>query len=467
MIGMMVLACVAVSALILFGGLATDPRFLGALGICILGAASIWALSRIQKLTLPMLDQLSWVVLISHTVLVSRGRDPRLLAESQSLTPEITAEIAIWCLCLVYGLGRALGNLTCLRNLWGAGARYGVLLLFAALASALYAASPLITLAWTLKLLVILLLASVLLDSRDVLAACSRFLSATYWGLLLMLGQFLALGALSPRSAASQSPVTGIWRVGGYLIPSTQLATVTGMVIVLTVIEVLHKRATRFHIPVFSVSLVLLLSSIGRAGIFATCCTVGFVLTAFRRKRVGVALACAAGIVFLVMPGLLDLSWEIASRRQQTEEMTSLTGRIPLWGLSLEMIAMKPFLGWGYVSGGRVDLLSATGNWPTSHAHNVFLEMALSLGLVGFVLLGRLLWKTFSGVIEFLRAHWNPANPDPLSLAALKVLSLVLLLTLSGMFDAGFSGPPRYEMSILIGCVFSVDLLRQTRVNPR
>ena len=230
-----------VSLLVLFGRFEAAPRIWGGLAIGCASLALVWQLSRRQLLTLGLMDQFTWAVLISHTVLVARIRDPHALADDQGLTVEIAMEIAIWCVCLFYATGRLLGDLDRLSNLWGPAARYATLLFGAAVISTLYSVSPAITLAWCLKLFTILVVATILFDPRDP-SSSTAFVKATYMGLLFMLGQFLVLGALSPSAAASSSDLTGIWRLGGYLLPATQLSAVAGMTVVLALIDILAGR---------------------------------------------------------------------------------------------------------------------------------------------------------------------------------------------------------------------------------
>jgi hypothetical protein len=75
-----------------------------------------------------------------------------------------------------------------------------------------------------------------------------------------------------------------------------------------------------------------------------------------------------------------------------------------------------------------------------------------------------MLWSIYAGTLKILNSGWNASRPEPRHLVSLKSLALVTLLTVAGMFDAGFAGAPRFEAVIMIGAVFTVDLLRSRRV---
>jgi O-antigen ligase len=449
-----------ISVLILFGSFDVAPRFWAALMLSALSVLAMWRLARTERFSLTALDQLAWAILISHTVIVARVRDVHVLAEEGTISSEIIAEIAIWCVLLVYACGRLLHNLPRLRSLGGTGSKYATLLLVAALGSSLYAANPMITLAWTLKLLTILALGCVLVDSSDPVGSAQRFVSATYFGLLLMLGQYIILTPFSPAGAIETSQVTGIFRLGGELLPATQLAAVAGMVSSLALIDVLNKRRPHFSWPVLVLSVGMMGASLGRGGMLGASVSMLVVLCAFRKARLAVALAGALGLLVVLAPGLMDLSWDILTRRQDQYQLTTITGRVPLWQKAIELIQMKPILGWGYVSGSRVAFLSAFKGWAAIHTHNAILEILVALGVVGLCILLGLLWGIYSSLMGSLRAGWRSINSSQSGLLALKVLSLVILLTIEGMFNAGFAGAPRFEASIMIGAAFAADQLR-------
>jgi O-antigen ligase len=70
------------------------------------------------------------------------------------------------------------------------------------------------------------------------------------------------------------------------------------------------------------------------------------------------------------------------------KEDLTFTGRTYIWQASTEMIAQRPWLGYGYkafwngMDGASAYVLRAV-KWPTPDAHNGFIGLALDLGLVG------------------------------------------------------------------------------------
>jgi O-antigen ligase len=76
-------------------------------------------------------------------------------------------------------------------------------------------------------------------------------------------------------------------------------------------------------------------------------------------------------------------------REQDTADITTLTGRIPIWGAVLGAVSERPLLGYGY--GGfwtprRVEQFSSMFDWTFMHSHSAYLETLLNVGIAGLLL---------------------------------------------------------------------------------
>jgi exopolysaccharide production protein ExoQ len=70
----------------------------------------------------------------------------------------------------------------------------------------------------------------------------------------------------------------------------------------------------------------------------------------------------------------------------RTEDVTSLTGRLPLWQELLHSINKRPMLGYGYLAywdANRVEYLSDIFKWEIPHGHNAYLDVCLDVGVLG------------------------------------------------------------------------------------
>jgi exopolysaccharide production protein ExoQ len=105
----------------------------------------------------------------------------------------------------------------------------------------------------------------------------------------------------------------------------------------------------------------------------------------------------------------------------------TLTGRTKLWALLIDAIAQKPLQGYGYDAylGSQGSEWRATVKkveWIPMHAHSGYIQMALSIGLVGLGIFVVFLIKCMLKAIIFARE--NPGAAGLFPLAALIYLVL-------------------------------------------
>ena len=124
---------------------------------------------------------------------------------------------------------------------------------------------------------------------------------------------------------------------------------------------------------------------------------VAAVLLAFCHRRAGLAVTIAAGVlVFVAMPfatqEMHDRGWHRADWLA-----ASAQHRIEIWDFSVQRIAEKPLLGWGFDGSRHMESLfpdpSETGRVVAAlHPHSAPLQIVLELGAVGAVIALALLW---------------------------------------------------------------------------
>jgi O-antigen ligase len=462
-VAMLTSTSAVLAILIVIGGDADLQKIWGAgflaWGLCLV----MWGAKRSGFLTFSRLDRWAWAILLSHTVFTSRIRDPRDILDTNAPTADIALEIGIWIVIFGYAGFRLMFDLRMLRGLNKPSARLALLFLVVAIGSTTYAANPLITMAWSFKLLTSILMGLVLVFADGTLSPEERFTASTYTGLCLMLVQFALLGALSPLAAFDRSEATGILRLGGYILPATQMAAVCGMVVTLGIIDIFTGRRTRATVPVLVVSSLALLLSLGRSGMIATILALSFVFLYYKRASRILVVSLAVLALAVAIPGVTDTAWDLISRKQTADQIGSLTGRVQLWETAIELISERPFLGWGYVSGSRIAFLTAFRWWPAIHTHNAILEALLTLGLVGSTLLVSILLVTLSALLKALRASAHGPTSSNASLA--KMLALLILITADGMFTSGFGGAPRFEAVILFGASLCIGAVHPPKLN--
>lgn len=265
----------------------------------------------------------------------------------------------------------------------------GLAFVLTAAASPAWSDDPVLTLRRVFVLLTMCTLAVSIVrvwDAREVLAgiiAATLTASALSWGLELFSD---ASGILGPD-----------FRFGGIWHPN-RTAEVCGILLVSalvgTMVWPVWRRSLR---AIAGFALVSLLLTKSRGGIAAAMFAVALLIT-IRLRRAYVILAAlslaTAGLVLalfffsdqikdaltqLVMMGRID---------QDAADMAALTGRVPIWAQLWWFVERSPVLGYGYNSFWtlrRTLEIAAVQGWNVGHSHSGYLDLLLSLGVVGLV----------------------------------------------------------------------------------
>ena len=98
-----------------------------------------------------------------------------------------------------------------------------------------------------------------------------------------------------------------------------------------------------------------------------------------------------------------------AAAMGRKDDISTLTGRLPLWEQLTESIADSPIVGHGYLgywTAENVENLSELLKWEIPHGHNMYLDVALDGGAVGlFFFVTMLLSGLFTGASRFLKSQ--------------------------------------------------------------
>jgi O-antigen ligase len=141
----------------------------------------------------------------------------------------------------------------------------------------------------------------------------------------------------------------------------------------------------------------------------------------------------AAAITILFLSVGVGLMWRVQAERADSGVANELTEdpRLRLWPAVIERIKERPVLGHGFGRGMlRATFRKELGDGSLWHAHNLVLEVALQVGLVGFALLAALLYLT-------ARFGWQHAASRNANTAAcgIALFAVVLGMLMRNMTD--------------------------------
>jgi O-antigen ligase len=159
--------------------------------------------------------------------------------------------------------------------------------------------------------------------------------------------------------------------------------------------------------------------------------------------------ALLAGFFIVVCTGIIvafnldyDALFTLLSRTGDPTEITTGTNRSMIWAESLRLIAERPVLGWGYAS--AVYVLPAHSNeigFAITQAHNAFLQILLTTGIVGLAL--------FLGTFA-VKAYFAFKAKDSLNIA------FILFLMFVGIMEPIAFGGTATTSTLVLATVLSL-----------
>ena len=163
--------------------------------------------------------------------------------------------------------------------------------------------------------------------------------------------------------------------------------------------------------------LTLLILSRSATSLISLCAAI-LIVQAYQKIRrsmrvpLGVVLIGIAGAV--VVAGIIMADDTLLS--SILGRSTDLTGRTELWSLVTGMILKRPLFGYGYssfwqgASPESLDIARHIG-WAPEYSHNGYLELALSIGIVGLLLFSVVFGKGLARAIHAAESRDEESHP--------------------------------------------------------
>jgi O-antigen ligase len=155
---------------------------------------------------------------------------------------------------------------------------------------------------------------------------------------------------------------------------------------------------------------------------------------------VGVSAICVIGIAaHFGSVSTLSQTANVAAMGR-TQNVSSLTGRLPLWDALWHAVDDQPMLGYGFGAfwnEPNILRFSKMFRWHIPHAHNAYLDLALAIGLVGLVL--HILWIVATTAIAIAQRDRYGRRAD-LFAACFLAFAIVHGVTESKLPNLGMGG---------------------------
>jgi O-antigen ligase len=154
------------------------------------------------------------------------------------------------------------------------------------------------------------------------------------------------------------------------------------------------------------ISAAIMLLCAGKTGIIATILASLVFFGLRRQPRQAVLLLVSVAVIGSLVLAYTPVSGYLEDY-SESGGVETLTGRTSLWTAVVPMILENPVLGHGYMSGKFMVLSSELESfqWGPTEAHNSFLEIAYTNGIVGLLLLLTLHYLVVKNLVVALRAR--------------------------------------------------------------
>ena len=276
----------------------------------------------------------------------------------------------------------------------------------------------------------------------------SRFdLDDILWIILLVLAGLVGIGVFTEIALGTFRPWRSEYRFAGTCHPNDQGLQCALLAIVGGFVAFKHGDRPWVRRGLMALGLAGLALSKSRTTLLALIVAAAIVLVLRSRGlqrwlilSVGVALLCVIGIfASFVSVAAIDQSADIASMGRR-ENISSLTGRLPLWHELWKAADDRLVTGYGYGAfWGERNVLeySKMLSWHIPHAHSAYLDQVLTVGLVGAALY--LTWVLATAMVATAR-YGQSGRPAELFVACAALFSLVHGVAESKLPGAGVAG---------------------------
>ena len=260
-----------------------------------------------------------------------------------------------------------------------------------------------------------------------------------------VIGPFVLLGLLTEIRLGTFRPWSSDYRFSGSVHPNTQGMYLTALALASMGLARTVQRGRWLLWSVFGACIVLLLLTKSRTGNASTMVAISSVLllqTSARFKlsagfiAAWLGLACLWLLMLCGIDPLVDFRDALLLGR--AEESDTLSGRAFIWPLVGHFVSLRPWLGYGYEAFWNpcnIDIVSEELGWGVREAHNGYLDILLSTGIVGLACAAlAIVTALFSAARASIRLR-DPAYALPLGMLVFGILASVME---SGMVNIMF-----------------------------
>lgn len=228
-------------------------------------------------------------------------------------------------------------------------------------------------------------------------------------------------------------------RLGGYIMNPNELGMLCGVGVACLIFDIYRDRNKVWTIIKLLVIFYALFVTGSRSSLIGALLIIFFHINQSKNQKIkwliiAVVLMVAPFAVFKVI--LKD------GDSKRLEEVMSLTGRLPFWtALINEGLPREPLLGFGFMRIDYKEFFQSTHTYPGKMTHNTFMQVLMSLGFIGLVIV---LFQVFFTIKGF----GDLENEKKLMLIGILIPIVINSFTEFGIFGESNYGILFYQLII-------------------
>jgi exopolysaccharide production protein ExoQ len=230
---------------------------------------------------------------------------------------------------------------------------------------------------------------------------------------------YIGLGVLAEVALGTFHPLRSGWRLVGTSHPNTLAVYASICCLAATIFfskDSKHLGWGLFLVSVGMVTLMLTKSRTTMLALFIAYSSLGYLRLQKHQRwfvmSLILMLASFGGIFLALQKGKTIDSLGSSVAMGRTENIGSLTGRLPLWEELGTFIEKKPILGHGYLAfwdKERVEYLRDVLGWEIPHGHNMYVDIMIDGGVVGLCLFVLFFLVGMASAIDRYRVNQDPS----------------------------------------------------------
>ena len=185
-------------------------------------------------------------------------------------------------------------------------------------------------------------------------------------------------------------------RLGGYIMNPNELGMLSSLGACCIILDFSREKKKWLYVIFLLIDLYVMFLTGSRSS------SIGFMLVcgliALRSNNLKLKVAMLAGFIFLAPIAINEVI--LNEEKGGLDEVMSMTGRLPFWkALLTEGLPQEPLLGFGFQNIYYTKYFQGKNTYPASMTHNTFVQVLMSLGLVGAFIVIMQMTMTFRSVL--------------------------------------------------------------------